>query len=99
MPEIGHRWWGMLMDGGGALATGAYLLHYRGRIWPTIAAVMGPVQLSELSQELKPAPARGPTGDSAGTRLQPPWEGDGHGAGTVEAGHSPGRLPVLGGAG
>lgn len=25
-----------------------------------LSAVMGPVQLSELSQELKPAPARGP---------------------------------------
>lgn len=27
-----------------------------------LSAVMGPVQLSELSQELKPAPARGPAG-------------------------------------
>lgn len=35
-----------------------------------LSAVMGPVQLSELSQELKPAPEEAGTGDSAGrTRL------------------------------
>lgn len=76
MEEIGGRWWGMLMAGGGALATETpYLLHYRGRIWPAIAAVMGPVQLSKLSQALKPAPARGPDGRQCGDQPQPHGEG------------------------
>lgn len=36
-----------------------------------LSAVMGPVQLSDLSQELKPAPEKAGTRDSAGrTRLR-----------------------------
>lgn len=34
-----------------------------------LSAVMGPVQLSELSQELKPAPARGPDQETVRGRL------------------------------
>lgn len=34
-----------------------------------LSAVMGPVQLSELSQELKPAPARGPDWETVRGRL------------------------------
>ena len=41
-----------------------------------LSAVMGPVQLSELSQELKPAPARGPDGRQ--------FRADGASAGTAK---------------
>lgn len=40
-----------------------------------LSAVMGPVQLSELSQELKPAPARGPDQETVRGRLGSGWQG------------------------
>lgn len=39
-----------------------------------LSAVMGPVQLSELSQELKPAPARGPDQETVRGRLGSGWQ-------------------------
>ena len=44
-----------------------------------LSAVMGPVQLSELSQELKPVPARGPDWETVQGRLvfgRQSWEGE-----------------------
>lgn len=44
-----------------------------------LSAVMGPVQLSELSQELKPAPARGPGRQTVPGGLGFSWQSRGRG--------------------